>query len=285
MPLYGATSRNKAYGRGAAASGGSSLPVAGAELWFDGSTLSTYSDGTNITYWKNKGSLGASFDLVNTGSVPNTAGTPSGLLKQTVSSFPCAYSDTSNRVLYFSGWNSNPGVSTGAYYFDGNSGGGTDPNARTFFYVYYSTSGQYLSAFGTYNGNYTTAGYSHNYDNIGFAYLNNYVIVESNDGFPIGTSNGVTIDTSTIAQAGHRQNAGGGTTVSIWKNRTSGFTSVTYSNAAAQTHPVGIGYSRGATVNQGYIFEIIVYGSALSDSQINQVRTYLGTKYGSTANS
>lgn len=276
-------SASKAVFQGSGSSGSSVLPVLSPDLWFKPEDLSSYSNGGNINYWKNNGTYGSNYDLVYNGSLSNSAGTPNYLLKQSVGGFNCAYNDNTNRVLYFRAFQNSPG-SGGVYLFDGTSGGGTTYLDRTIFYVYYSLSG-YTSAFGTYSGNYTTYGYSHNYGNVGFAYSGYYVLVESNDGFPIGSSNSTTYDGNVIAAAGHVQGPSIGN-LKTWKNRTGSMTSYTYSDGlSSQVNPVGIGYSRSSTCNNGYLFEIIVYGRALSDNEINSVRSYLGTKYGGTVNS
>jgi hypothetical protein len=263
-------------------SGGGGLPVSGAQLWFDGSDLASLSDGANVTTWTNKGSLGSGFNLVNTTNLGNTAGTTYPPQKSSISGKPCVYfNGGTNYVLYFSNWQSNPGSTGGVYYFDGDSGGGTSPQARTIFYVYYTTS-NVISAFGTYSGNYSTSGYGQNYSNVGFCYNGYYCIVESSDGFPIGSGTGQTVSTSSISQAGHSQDTG--STVYVWYNRTGGLETRSYSNGAAQTHPSGMGYSRGGTLNNGYIFEVIVYGRTLDSSEITTVRNYLGNKYGQNAN-
>jgi hypothetical protein len=258
------------------------LPVAGAQLWFDGSDLASLSDGANITVWPNKGSLGAGYNLVNTTNLGNSAGTTYPPPKQSISSKPCAYfNGSSNYVLYFKNWQDSPGSTGGVYYFDGDSNGNTTPQARTMFYVYYTTS-NVISAFGTYSGNYSTSGYGQSYSNVGFAYNGYYNIVESNDGFPIGSGTGQTVSTSSISQAGHSQDTG--STVYVWYNKTGSLEGRSYSNAGAQVHPSGMGFGRSSTYNNGYIFEVIVYGRTLDTSEITSVRNYLGAKYGQNAN-
>lgn len=263
-------------------SSSSPLPVSGAVLWFDGVDLSSISNGSNVSFWQNKGSLGSSFDLINTSQLSNSTGATIPPIKNAINSkHSISFDGSSNMVLWFRGFHNSPGSASACFYFDGNSSGGTSVNNRTLFFVYY-TSSTILSAFGTYSGNYSAAGYSNTYDNLGWSYNSNYTILESNDGFPISTSGSTTITQNSIAQAGHSQNTSG--TVNIWGNRTGSFETRSYSDgASSQVHPPGIGYGR-STKNNGHLFEIIVYDRTLNSTEINSVRNYLGSKYGQSAN-
>lgn len=259
-----------------------SLPVANPALWFDNADLTAYGNGSAVTLWVNKGTLGSGYDFVQNQSISNSTGTPGFPFRSTINSQACiTFDGGSNRVLYFRNFQNSP--PNGVFFFDGSTGGSISPLDRTIFYVYYSTSGN-ITAFGSNSGNYSIAGYSLAFGNIGM-WNGNYTIIESNDGFPIGSSTGVTYDSGVIAQAGHRQNPSVTNTVNVWKNRSSGFSNFSYSNVSAQVNPVGTGYSRSGTISNGSIFEIIVYDRALNDSEISTIRTYLGSKYGGTANS
>lgn len=258
-------------------------PVSGYTLWYDGNDLSTYSTGSDVTSWTNKGSKGTSFNLINTnGLANNTAGTVPPKKATNGGKHGIEFDGSANRVLWFKGWHDSQSSTTGVFYFDGANGGGSTVNPVTLFYVYFITgTANTISAFGCYAAG-SPGGLGGNYANAGFAYNGNYVIIESNDGFPIGSATGVVPTANAISQAGHSQSTGGGQVI-IWVNKSGSTTNLTYSDAAsASVAPAGIGYGRSSTKNNGIIFEIVAYESTLNNTQINSVREWLGSKYGTS---
>lgn len=272
----------------------SNIPVANPDLWFDGADLG--STGSQITTWVNKGTLGTNFDLLYNSSILHNNGstTASAVTVQDVSGFKAAYFNGSGwPTLHFRGVVNAETTQSSYYFFDGGVSTAT-VNNRTIFWVYYTTqtynTSSGFSAFGTYS-RYTQQ------SQVGFGYNDRYMVNERSDGFPTNSSTGMFNPTrNSIAQAGHRQNTSN--QISFWQNKSSSLNN-SYSYSDGTSGPVsgsststdstvkigGMGSMRSGHASNGYTLEVIVYGSALSDSEIALMRNFLGSKYGQSANS
>ena len=218
-------------------------------MWYKNDDIASLGNGSSITNWVNQGSAGSSFNL-------NSSGNASYPSKTTDSGFAAAYFNGSQYLAWGSNgnWNLIPNSST---------------TNKTLFIVYRETSGGYFGFLGRY-------GYDSNNGSIGMwpqSGSNRYVHVHQNDGFPVSFD---MPDDSNILQRGVRLNTSG--QIAYWDGSTGGYNTTSYSGYGSDLYVAGIGTSR-TSYNYGYLYEMIIYDSALSDSDINTVRTYLQAKF------
>ena len=219
-------------------------------MWYKNDDIASLGNGSSITNWVNRGSSGSTFNL-------NSQGQASYPSKTTDSGFAAARFNGSQ----FLGWGS---YGNWPWLTSGNTAN------RTLFIVYRETSGGYFGFLGRYGWDGTNG-------SVGMwpqSGTNRYTHIHNNDGFPVSFD---MPDDSNLLQRGVRINTSG--TLSYWDGNTGSYNNNSYSGYGADLYVGGIGSTR-TNYNQGYLYEFLLYDSALNDTQVNTVRQYLNSKFG-----
>lgn len=222
------------------------------QLWYKNSSIASLSNGTNISTWLNSGSYGAPYNLTSGSGLGAAVPT-----KQVDSGSAAAYFDGS-KFLRFSG-------QSNITFFPTN-----DFKRWTIFVVYRDGNGTGNFGFlGRYGADGTNGSIGMWPNGQG-----NFNQVHTNDGFPVNFA--MSAD-ETKLQRGLRwgtptSNDG---TITYWDG-TSGTSSTSWSVYGSDLQVGGIGTAR-TTYNNGYLYELILYERALSDTEITTVRTYLNS--------
>lgn len=219
-------------------------------MWYNNDDIASLGNGSSITNWVNQGSAGSTFNL-------NSNGQGSYPTKTTDSGFAAAQFNGSQ----FLGWGNYgnwPYLTSSSY------------SNKTLFIVYRETNGGYFGFLGRYGWDGTNG-------SIGMwpqSGSNRFVHCHQNDGFPTSFD---MPDDSNILQRGTRINTSG--TLSYWDGNTGTYNTTSYGGYGSDLYVGGIGSTR-TNYNYGYLYEFILYDSALSDSDLNTVRAYLQAKFG-----
>lgn len=241
------------------AAGTTSTPLSGQatqtiptpSLWYRNSGLSSYSNGSNITNWTNEGSLGSTYNLVTrSGYNPPT--------KQTQDGFNAAH--FTSHVLRFSNGSSIRMLPSNAY------------NRFTVFMVFKKPSVD----FGFFSG------YPTNSSGLAwYSSASSFYHVFNGDGRPFSIS---TPTFTSISQFGVRTgtSTSNNSTYTYWNAATSGLSSTSYSTYSDNLDITGIGFARSSQYMNGYLYELMMYQNALTDSEVNLVRQYLATTFSGT---
>lgn len=246
---------NSIVGILAVPSAGGNLPVSGAALWLDANDASTftYSSSTYVSQWNDKSGNAYNFTQASSGSQPFR-------LDNTQNGKPAL-------VMNYTG--------TGRWI--ANSSYDFSASAFTVFAVYDTNGGNYSAVLGRNSGNPSPAlalGTDANSVNYAISKIQN---ATSSSNLSVTGSNA---DVVAYKSAGI---SSGSVSVMIYKNGTaaSGAVSLTGLNAGNKAI-IGASLDGGADgfVADGYVCEIIVYPSQLSDGDRNLVEAYLKTKWG-----
>lgn len=275
-------------------------------LWYKGETIAGLTDGSNVTSFSNSGSAGSTFNL-ETGS----NGTPPQ--KTTINGYPSLYWPTqSARHLRFVGSQSINLISGGSF---GNNGFTCFWVSRTLaeYGSQYGAGGAFVPFCG-YPGGGTHSSFGHIYTAGSNSADQRWGILWENDGFvpysgasgnrspnPLESGGGAypvyesipssdNFGTASATQYAFRHMGNSDPVPSLtsaWRNKSGNpFFQTKYSSLYPSgytgTSNVTIRGIGGARSNQwlgGWILEILLYNSALSDANVTTVRNYLGAKY------
>lgn len=226
-------------------------PIAGYSLWLDANDASTftYSSGSVVSQWNDKSANGYNFT------------------QATVSQQPIRQTNIQNglpAVIMYSStirWMSNA-----SYDFSS--------SAFTLFAVYDSNGGNFTTVAGRESVGALTLG--SNASSINYAISRIGQATTSSNLTPTGTN----ADVICYKSAGV---SGGNINVDLYKNGTAGSSTLSIGITSAGTK-FSIGASQNGAADHyaanGYLCELIVYPSQLSDANRNSVESYLKTKWG-----
>ena len=226
------------------------------QLWYKNSSIAGLSNGSNISTWVNSGSYGAPYNLTSGSGLGAAVPT-----KQLDSGNAAAYFD-GNKFLRFSNQSNITFFPTNQF------------KQWTIFVVYRDGNG--TGNFG-FLGRYGADGVNGSIGMWPISGTNSFTQVHTNDGFPvILTMN----DDSNKLQRGLRWGtpASNDGTITYWDG-ISGTTSTSWSVYSSDLQVGGIGTARTA-YNNGYLYELILYERALSNTEITTVRSYLNSTFG-----
>jgi hypothetical protein len=246
-PILGITASSR---RGAAA------PIAGYSLWLDASdaTTFTFSSGTRVSEWRDKSANNYHMTQATSVSQPNRNATQNSLSAVTMRS-------------------------GSAEYFMRNTSYDWAHSAFTLLCVIQPRTGEY-TAYLSQDGNGTLQ--------LGQDPSNPSVLSVSRVGQATSTSN-LTLANNTTGQITFKSAgiSSGNITVQIYKNKTAASSTTTQNSLGASTIAM-IGGSRSDLApaitdnygDGGYLCEMLVYPSQLSDTDRNKVEDYLIAKWG-----
>jgi hypothetical protein len=266
MPLLGtfagASAKNFGFSKGVTRTLAEAVGIT-PNLHYQSSDLSGYADGSLITSWVNRGSYGSAYNLV-----------PSGTITKTTSvSYPAAFWNGSNEGMYFSGnqrfvlvpANSNPTFTVLYVYTTAATSGQSQPS-----FVGHVGPARTDTVEGGIYGLYSGTNYYHWYDNDG--------------GYQAGGVPPVSVTTAN--QWTYRVSGG---TETAWYGRTQpqyhGPQTYAGNGYGANIPITGLGGVRrhdGSTtfLANGNLFEAALWvGTALNDSQIANLRNYIGSTF------
>lgn len=229
------------------------LPVSGAALWLDGddSTTFTFSSGTRVSEWRDKSGNARHFTQATSANQPNRVASQGG----------------KTGVVF---------NESGTIYCLLNSGYDWAASAFTVFGVVDFNAGNFPAMFGRNSTAALVLGANSASANFAISRIGQAT-----------SSSNLTV-TGTNADVIVYKSAGissGSVTVDVYKNGTAGNASLTLSSlVAGNTAIVGASGSPSGLTDSfgsnGYICELIVYPSQLSDTDRNSVESYLKTKWG-----
>jgi len=237
---------------GIVASSRKGLPVSGASLWLDASDASTFtfSSGTRVSQWNDKSGNGYHFVQATGASQPDRSATQNG-----------------KDAVKFK-------VSGSAYFMTNTSLGDWSASAFTFFAVIDFNEGEYSAII----GRNSTAGLQlgANFTAVNFAISRIGQATASSNLQPTGSNADVAVYKSSGIGSGS-------ISVDFYKNGTAGSGALVLFSLGSGNKNI-IGASSDGTADQfgnnGYICELILYPSQLSDTNRNSVEAYLKTKWG-----
>ena len=238
------------------AAGGTAPAIPEPQLWYKNSSISILSNGASISTWANSGTYGAGYNLTSGSGLGAAVPT-----KQVDSGNAAAFFD-GNKFLRFSN-------QTNITFFPTNQF-----KQWTIFVVYRDSSG--AGNFG-FLGRYGADGTNGSIGMWPSGTANNFNQIHTNDGFPV---NFAMPDDGAKLQRGLRwgTSASNDGTITYWDG-TVGTSSTTWSVYSSDLLVGGIGTAR-TTYNTGYLYELILYERALTDTEIAVVRSYLNTTFG-----
>jgi len=237
------------------AAGGGAVTIPEPQLWYKNSSIVGLSNGSNISTWLNSGSYGTAYNLTSGSGLGAAVPT-----KQVDSGNAAAYFD-GNKFLRFSNQTNITLFPTNQF------------KQWTIFVVYRDGNGTGNFGFlGRYGADGTNGSIGMWPNGQG-----NFNQVHTNDGFPVNFA--MPAD-ETKLQRGLRwgtpsSNDG---TITYWDG-TVGTTSTSWSVYSSDLQVGGIGTAR-TSYNNGYLYELILYERALSDTELAVVRSYLNTTFG-----
>ena len=237
------------------AAGGGAAAIPEPQLWYRNSSISSLSNGSSISPWLNSGSYGIGYSLTSGSSLGAAVPT-----KQVDSGNAAAFFD-GNKFLRFSNQANITFFPTNQF------------KQWTIFVVYRDSSGAgnfgFLGRYGA-DGTNGSIGMWPNPQG-------NFNQVHTNDGFPVNFA--MPADEAKL-QRGLRwgTSASNDGTITYWDG-TVGTSSTTWSVYSSDLLVGGIGTAR-TTYNTGYLYELILYERALTDTEIAVVRSYLNTTFG-----
>jgi hypothetical protein len=235
--------------------GGGTPTIPDPALWYKNSSIASLSNGASISTWANSGTYGAPYNLTSGSGLGAAVPT-----KQIDSGTAAAYFDGS-KFLRFSNQSNITFFPTSQF------------KQWTIFVVYRDGNGAgnfgFLGRYGADGVNGSVGMWPNG--------QGNFNQVHTNDGFPV---NFAMPPDETKLQRGLRwgtptSNDG---TITYWDG-TSGTSSTSWSVYGSDLQVGGIGTAR-TTYNNGYLYELILYERALSDTEITTVRTYLNSIVG-----
>jgi len=230
---------------------GVAAPIAGYSLWLDADDASTftYSSGTIVSQWNDKSPNGYNFTQATTSQQP---------IRQTnIQNGLPALNMNSSTIRWMS--NSSYDFSAGAF---------------TLFCVYDSNAGNFTTVAGREQVGSVTLG--SNASSVNYAVSRIGQATVSSNLTPTGSN----ADVIVYKSAGV---SGGNISVDLYKNGTAGSATLTIGITSAG-NKFSIGASQNGSADHyaanGYLCELIVYPSQLSDANRNLVEAYLKTKWG-----
>lgn len=223
------------------------------DLWYRNSDLNSYSNGNTITTWANSGSLGSSYNLVS--------GSQSLPTRNDQEGYPAAYF-TGNRAFSFSTTTPLLVVPTSSY------------KQWTVIAVCKTYSNHYfgfLSGYPRNSSNRSSLGYygntTHYYVNYGDGAINTYTVPSASSAIQVGMRYGTSSSNNN--------------TFTFWNGKSSSFNGSTYATSTSEVSFTGIGYIK-SSYNYGWLYELQVYMSALTDDDINAIRADIGSRFTGT---
>lgn len=234
------------------------LPVT-PKLWYRNASIAGLANGATISTWPNSGDLGSAYDLV-AGGYAGTAPT-----KETDSGFAAAFFNGNHGLVF--------PASAGLTFLPANAF-----KNWTIFAVYRDSA----------NGNFNFLSRQPSENVLGSVGMisvsgtNHFAQCHTNDGFPVNFNLG---DDSAINQLVVRWGSPSAVdgTIYLWRGATAASSTQTWSVYLSDLVVKGIGLSRNTMWNVGYLYEMLVYESALSDTDVNAVRAYLAARFPNTA--
>ena len=225
------------------------------QLWYKNSSISSLSNGASISSWANSGTFGTGYNLTSGSALGAAVPT-----KQVDSGNAAAFFD-GNKFLRFSNQTNITFFPTSQF------------KQWTIFVVYRDSDGTGNFGFlGRYGADGTNGSIGMWPNGQG-----NFNQVHTNDGFPVNFA--MAADETKI-QRGLRwgtPTANDGT-ITYWDGIAS-TSSTSWSAYGSDLQVGGIGTAR-TSYNKGYLYELILYERALTDTEIAQVRSYLNTTFG-----
>jgi hypothetical protein len=252
MPLLGSFASGK-FGGGGSGGGAAIAIPAQPTLWYKNSAIAGLSNGASISTWINEGDRGTPFNLTSGSSLGAAVPT-----KQTDSGYAAAFFD-GNKFLRFQG-------QTNIIFFPTN-----EFKRWTIFLVYRDSNASGNFGFlGRYGADSTNGSIGMWPNPEG-----NFNQVHSNDGFPV---NFAMSSDSSIIQRGLRWGTSSSNdgTITHWTGNSSPVNTTSWSVYGSDLQVGGVGTARTA-YNVGYLYELILYERALTDTEVTTVRTYLNS--------
>ena len=222
------------------------------QLWYKNSGISGLSNGTSISTWTNEGSYGAGYNLTS------GSGLGAAVPTKTVNSGKAAAYFDGNKYLRFSN-------QTNITFFPTNQF-----KQWTIFIVYRDdTASGYFGFLGRYGADAVNGSVGMWPNPEG-----NFNQVHTNDGFPVNFA--MPSDTNMIQRGvrwGLPESNNG--TITYWDGLL-GTATTAWSIYSSDLLVGGVGTAR-TNYNNGYLYELIVYESSLTDLQVGIVRSYLNS--------
>ena len=231
-------------------------PIAGSALWLDASDASTFtfSSGTRVSEWRDKSGNARHMTQATSVSQPDRSATQNGL-----------------SAVYFNVSN--------AEYFMRNTSYNWANSAFTMLCVVRPMTGEYTSYLGQDGAGYLQLGQDASYPSILSISRISQATASSNLTLAQNTTGQITYKSAGVSS--------GSVTVQIYKSKVAASGTVTLGSLSTQAVTM-IGGSRSDQApgifdnygSGGYLCELLVYPSQLSDTDRNQVEDYLIAKWG-----